>query len=112
MTEYHYTVYRIGNLVLPDDLKPGEVEIDPITPQQQKAIQAKLLAEIDRQLVKAMTGGYDVEVNSAGQKGVTIEHVRRPRAEFPDSRQESRKGRLGFDRSRTRIGTAEDPGSG
>ena len=73
---------------------------------------ARLQDRIDRELVRAMSGGYDVEINSAGPKGITIEHVRWPRAFLPDSRQESREGGIGPHQPCAGVGATEDQSEG
>jgi hypothetical protein len=105
MTEYHYTTYPMQTFIAVDD----EGDEIVITPAMQKRIQAQLNAAIDRSISNILTGGYYVPSVHEGQKGVTIEHVRRPRALLPDSRQESREGGLGPHQPRAGIRPAEHP---
>ena len=95
-----------------NEFSNSAVEIDPLTPEMKRKIVALMQDSIDRELVRAMSGGYDVEINSAGPKGITIEHVRWPRAFLPDSRQESREGGIGPHQPCAGVGATEDQSEG
>lgn len=69
-----------------DEGKAGDVEIDALTPKQQREIGAKIMAAVDKSIVDILSGGHHVEANSVGTTGTTYEHVRRPRPLLPNSR--------------------------
>jgi hypothetical protein len=66
--------------VLPE---PDPIEIDALTPKQEREIGRRLMEAMDNEMYRLLSGGYDVQTNHAGSKGTTVEHVRRSRSLVP-----------------------------
>jgi hypothetical protein len=116
MTEerhYHYVTYTIGQFHrVSYDPSTEEVEIDALTPKQQKEIARRINAAIERSMWNVLTGGYDVPFNRAYAKGTTYEHVRGPRALLPDSRRGPCEGGAGTDQPCASERETENPSEG
>jgi hypothetical protein len=109
MTTYTILPYT----VVWGDCRPQEdVEIDALTPKQQRAIGRKIMEMIDNEMLRVLSGGYDVQTNHAGSKGVTLEHVRRPRALLPDPRCGPRESGTGPDQPCASERETENPSEG
>jgi hypothetical protein len=106
VSRYTYQTLTMASLV------PLDGDDVVVTPKQARAIADKINAAIDRSMIEVFTGGYYVPSLHEGKKGVTLEHVRRPRALLPDTRCGSREGGIGADQPRAGSGETENPSEG
>jgi hypothetical protein len=111
MTEYTYHTYSIGYR-LAYDPSTQEIEIDALTPAQQREIARRINEALDRSMSDVLCGGYYVPALHEGKKGTTYEHVRGPRALLPDSRQGPCESSPGAHQPRAGSGETENPSEG